>query len=75
MFAFDKNLEWGEVVAECNIMMNAGSVTTAVAIANVMYQLDGNSRSHTTSVHHDVALGNDLAPFEVLGVSILMSTS
>ncbi|KAJ6147232.1 hypothetical protein N7497_009214 [Penicillium chrysogenum] len=31
-----KNLEWGEVVAECNIMMNAGSVTTAVAIANVI---------------------------------------
>jgi cytochrome P450 len=33
------NLEWGEVVAECNIMMNAGSVTTAIAIANVLYQL------------------------------------
>ncbi|KAI9035235.1 cytochrome P450 [Aspergillus affinis] len=33
------NLEWGEVVAEMNIMMNAGSVTTAIAIANVMYQL------------------------------------
>ncbi|CAG8194620.1 unnamed protein product [Penicillium olsonii] len=38
------NLEWGEVVAECNIMMNAGSVTTAVAIANVMYQLIRNPR-------------------------------
>lgn len=40
----DKNgnshmLEWGEVVAEINIMMNAGSVTTAIALANVMYQL------------------------------------
>lgn len=33
------NLEWGEVIAECNIMMNAGSVTTAIAITNVMYQL------------------------------------
>ncbi|KAJ5762285.1 uncharacterized protein N7511_005667 [Penicillium nucicola] len=33
------NLEWGEVVAECNIMMNAGSVTTAIAITNVLYQL------------------------------------
>ncbi|KAM5345984.1 hypothetical protein ACJ41O_011845 [Fusarium nematophilum] len=33
------NLEWGEVVAEINIMMNAGSVTTAIALANVMYQL------------------------------------
>ncbi|KAJ6140334.1 hypothetical protein N7471_006820 [Penicillium samsonianum] len=40
-----KNLEWGEVVAECNIMMNAGSVTTAVAIANVMYQLLRNPRT------------------------------
>lgn len=40
----DKNgspneLEWGEIVAEVNIMMNAGSVTTAIAIANCMYQL------------------------------------
>ncbi|KAJ5297542.1 hypothetical protein N7508_007791 [Penicillium antarcticum] len=36
------NLEWGEVVAECNIMMNAGSVTTAIAISNVLYQLIRN---------------------------------
>ncbi|KAJ5107987.1 hypothetical protein N7456_004662 [Penicillium angulare] len=36
------NLEFGEVVAECNIMMNAGSVTTAVAITNCMYQLIKN---------------------------------
>jgi cytochrome P450 len=33
------NLEWGEIVAEINIMMNAGSVTTAIALANVLYQL------------------------------------
>lgn len=33
------NLEWGEIVAEINIMMNAGSVTTAIALANVMHQL------------------------------------
>ncbi|KAJ9157674.1 Benzoate 4-monooxygenase 4 [Pleurostoma richardsiae] len=33
------NLEWGEIVAEVNIMMNAGSVTTAIAVTNVMYQL------------------------------------
>ncbi|KAJ5640444.1 hypothetical protein N7528_000069 [Penicillium herquei] len=38
------NLEFGEVVAECNIMMNAGSVTTAIAITNVMYQLIQNPR-------------------------------
>lgn len=33
------NLEWGEIVAEVSIMLNAGSVTTAIAITNVMYQL------------------------------------
>ncbi|KFY97979.1 hypothetical protein V500_01833 [Pseudogymnoascus sp. VKM F-4518 (FW-2643)] len=32
-------LEWGEIVAEVSIMMNAGSTTTAIAMANVMYQL------------------------------------
>lgn len=40
----DKNgkpnyLEWGEIVAEVNIMMNAGSATTAIAMANVLHQL------------------------------------
>lgn len=38
------NLEWGNVVSEVNIMMNAGSVTTAIAIANVVYQLLKNPR-------------------------------
>ncbi|CAK7201048.1 hypothetical protein SEUCBS139899_003749 [Sporothrix eucalyptigena] len=33
------NLEWGELVAETSIMMNAGSDTTALAMANVMYLL------------------------------------
>lgn len=33
------NLDWGEIVAEVSIMMNAGSTTTAIAMANVMYQL------------------------------------
>ncbi|RDW77871.1 cytochrome P450 monooxygenase [Coleophoma crateriformis] len=33
------NLEWGEIVAEVNVMMNAGSVTTAIAMANVLHQL------------------------------------
>lgn len=36
------NLEMGEIAAEVNIMMNAGSVTTAIAIANVIYQLTKN---------------------------------
>lgn len=33
------NLDFGEILAEISIMMNAGSTTTAIAIANVMYQL------------------------------------
>ena len=33
------NLEWGEIVAEISIMLNAGSTTTGIAMANVMYQL------------------------------------
>ncbi|KAJ9611875.1 hypothetical protein H2204_015117 [Knufia peltigerae] len=33
------NLEWGEINAEVNIMMNAGSTTTAIALANVLYHL------------------------------------
>ncbi|KAI1617013.1 cytochrome P450 monooxygenase [Exophiala viscosa] len=33
------NLEWGEMVAEVSIMMNAGSDTTAIAMNNAMYLL------------------------------------
>ncbi|OCK75377.1 cytochrome P450 [Lepidopterella palustris CBS 459.81] len=33
------NLEWGEIVAEVSIMMNAGSDTTAIAMNNVMFWL------------------------------------
>lgn len=33
------NLELGEIDAEINIMLNAGSTTTAIAVANVMYHL------------------------------------
>ena len=40
----DKNgnpnaLEWGEIVAEVSIMLNAGSATTAIAMTNVLFQL------------------------------------
>ncbi|KIW79074.1 hypothetical protein Z517_08914 [Fonsecaea pedrosoi CBS 271.37] len=38
------NLEWGEIVAEVSIMLNAGSVTTAIAITNVMFQLLKNPK-------------------------------
>ncbi|KAH6662722.1 putative cytochrome P450 [Halenospora varia] len=40
-----QSLEWGEIVAEVNIMMNAGSTTTAIAMANVMFQLLKNPRN------------------------------
>lgn len=33
------NLEWGEIVAEVSIMLNAGSDTTAIAMNNVMFWL------------------------------------
>lgn len=33
------NLELGEIDAEINIMLNAGSTTTAIALANVMFHL------------------------------------
>jgi cytochrome P450 len=43
----DKNgnpngMEWGEIVAEISIMMNAGSDTTAIAMCNAMYLLLSN---------------------------------
>ncbi|KAL2108281.1 hypothetical protein VUR80DRAFT_4015 [Thermomyces stellatus] len=34
-----RGLEWGEIVAEVSIMMNAGSDTTAIAMNNVMFWL------------------------------------
>lgn len=40
------NLEWGEILAEVNIMMNAGSATTAIAMANVMFQLLKPEHAH-----------------------------
>lgn len=38
-------MEWGEVVAEVSIMMNAGSDTTAIAMNNVLFQLLKNPRA------------------------------
>ncbi|RFU26472.1 hypothetical protein B7463_g9863, partial [Scytalidium lignicola] len=34
-----QHLDFGEIYAEVSIMMNAGSTTTAIAMANVLYQL------------------------------------
>ncbi|KAF2014873.1 cytochrome P450 monooxygenase [Aaosphaeria arxii CBS 175.79] len=54
------NLEWGEIVAEINIMMNAGSVTTAIAMTNVLYQLLKNPTAMQKVVEEiDAALEDD----------------
>ncbi|KAH7072714.1 cytochrome P450 monooxygenase [Paraphoma chrysanthemicola] len=54
------NLEWGEIVAEINIMMNAGSATTAIAMANVLYQLLKNPEQMKKVVEEiDNALDDD----------------
>jgi cytochrome P450 len=42
--ANDSGIEWGEVVAEVSIMMNAGSDTTAIAMNNVMFWLLKNPK-------------------------------
>ncbi|KAB8416415.1 hypothetical protein FH972_024934 [Carpinus fangiana] len=63
-----RNLEWGEVVAEVSIMMNAGSATTAIAMANVLHQL--LKPGHAAVLRRlreeiDAALGEDdvVAPY------------
>jgi cytochrome P450 len=38
------NLEWGEIVAEINIMMNAGHDTTAIALRNALFFLLRNPK-------------------------------
>jgi cytochrome P450 len=54
------NLEWGEIVAEVSIMMNAGSATTAIAMTNVMYQLLKNPEIMKKLVEElDAALDDD----------------
>ncbi|KAK3704715.1 hypothetical protein LTR37_013689 [Vermiconidia calcicola] len=63
----DHNLEWGEVVAEINIMMNAGSTTTAISMANVMYQLLKNPQCmQKLRQEIDETLDDDeeIAPYE-----------
>ena len=57
------NLEWGEIVAEMSIMMNAGSATTAIAMANVLYQLLKNPVSMKKLVEElDAALEDEDTP-------------
>lgn len=61
------NLEWGEIVAEVSIMMNAGSATTAIAMTNVLFQLLKNPRVMEKLVEElDAALENDDEPHGVV---------
>lgn len=56
------NLEWGEIVAEVSIMMNAGSDTTAIAMNNVMYNLLKNPEKLAKLREEiDSVLGPDVA--------------
>ncbi|RFU30266.1 hypothetical protein B7463_g6060, partial [Scytalidium lignicola] len=61
------NLEWGEIVAEISIMLNAGSASTAIAINNTMYLLLKNPASlKKLQVEVDNALDEDdvVAPYD-----------
>lgn len=61
------NLEWGEIVAEISIMMNAGSDTTAIAINNSMYMLLKNpDKLAKLREELDAALEDDevIAPYD-----------
>ena len=54
------NLEWGEIIAEVSIMMNAGSATTAIAITNVLFQLMKNPEAMDKVCKElDTALADD----------------
>ncbi|POR31153.1 Cytochrome P450 oxidoreductase [Tolypocladium paradoxum] len=60
-------LEWGELVAEVSIMMNAGSDTTAIAMNNVMFWLLKNPMCLTKLREEvDSVLSPDeiIAPYE-----------
>jgi len=61
------NLEWGEIVAEITIMLNAGSTTTAIAMANAMYQLLNNPdcmQKLRAEVDATLDDDEDIAPYE-----------
>ena len=61
------NLDWGEIVAEISIMLNAGSTTTGIAMANVMFQLLKHSQCmERLRQEIDETLDDDeeIAPYE-----------
>ena len=57
------NLEWGEIVAEVSIMINAGSVTTAIALTNALLDLLKHPNAMAKVCEElDTALGEDDSP-------------
>lgn len=61
------NLEWGEIVAEVSVMMNAGSATTAIAMTNILFQLLKNPSIMKKLVEElDAALEGDDEPSGVV---------
>ena len=61
------NLQWGEIVAEINIMMNAGSTTTGIAMANAMYQLLKNPacmKKLRQEIDETLDEDEEIAPYE-----------
>lgn len=61
------NLEWGEICAEVSIMMNAGSTTTAIAMANVLYLLLKNPTCMARlreEIDHALDEDDVVAPYE-----------
>lgn len=61
------NLEWGEMVAEVSIMMNAGSDTTAIAMNNVMYLLLKNPaclKKLREEIDETLDEGESVAPYD-----------
>ncbi|KAH8803375.1 benzoate 4-monooxygenase cytochrome P450 [Xylogone sp. PMI_703] len=61
-----RQLDQGEIEAEVNVLMNAGSDTTAIALANVLYYLVKNP-SKLTKLREEVAPvfsdGSSIAPY------------
>ena len=61
------NLQWGEIVAEITVMLNAGSTTTAIAMTNVMYQMLKNPecmKKLRQEIEETLDEDEEVAPYE-----------
>ena len=63
------NLDWGEIIAEVSIMLNAGSDTTALAMNNVMFHLLNNPACLTRlreEIDSVMNAGEDVAAYDTV---------